>query len=156
MADDKKIVRIDLRASENLTPELLNVLNAYPDLLPSEKIVFGDGSQTSGIALYPISGAVVVTEEEDIIGNITQECQYPFYLIYKVGKGSSSSRIAIKEFLDDLGRWLEVQDYKSYFSSVDVTDISRQTPGYLESREEDGVENWAIYITLFYKKTIEA
>ena len=154
---EEKNVRIDLRTGEQITPKLLAFLNEYPDL-QGDIIVFGDGSQESGLAMYPISGAVVVTEEEDITGHHTQECQYPFYLIYKVSTGSTSNRISIKEFLDDVGMWAEVQDYSVFDDLVDglkVTAVSRQTPAYLDSREENNVENWAIYLTLYYTREWE-
>ena len=151
-------LNVDMRSTSQITPKLLAFLNQYPDLLEYEKIVFGDGSQESGIAMYPISGAVVITEEEDITGVHTQECQYPFYLIYKVGTDSGSNRISIKEFLDALGLWAEQQDYSFFDGLVDgltVTEISRQTPAYLDSREANNVENWAIYLPLYYTRTWE-
>lgn len=156
MSDDKKqVVAYDTRGAEQLTKPFLALLNSYPDLMEDEKIVFGDGSQESGIALYPVSSALVLTRTDDITGWRVDECQYMAYLIYKVSRDSGANRISIKDFLDDIGRWIEDQDYSGMSQEVKVTNISRQTASYLDSTEESGVENWAIQLLLEYTRTYE-
>lgn len=146
-------VRIDKRDSVLLTQPLLNFLNQYPRFQAGERIVFGDASHRVGLAMYPISGALVISETEDITGGHESNRQYPFYLVYKGGTGSGARAISIKEFLDDIGAWCEAQDYTALnINGIEVTEISRQTVAAMDSTEEDGTENWTISISLFYTK----
>lgn len=146
-------VRVDGRDSVQLTNEILAFLNQYPDLLAEETIVFGDASHESGLAMYPISGALVISETEDIMGNHESNRQYPFYLVYKNGTGSAARAISIKEFLDSIGEWCESQDYTAFNElGIEVTEMSRQTVAAMDSIEDDGTENWNIAITLYYTK----
>lgn len=146
-------VKIDAREGALLTEPLLDFLNQYPDFQPGESIVFGDASHESGLAMYPVSGALVISETEDIMGNHESNRQYPFYLVYKSGTGSSTRAISIKDFLDAIGAWCEKKDYAALNTTeIEVTEISRQTVAAMDSVEENGVENWTISITLFYTK----
>jgi hypothetical protein len=146
-------VRVDGRDSVQLTNEILAFLNQYPELLAGETIVFGDASHESGLAMYPISGALVISETEDIMGNHESNRQYPFSLVYKNGTGSTARAISIKEFLDSIGEWCEKQDYSAFNElGIEVTEMSRQTVAAMDSIEEDGTENWNIAITLYYTK----
>ncbi len=149
----EKNIRIDMREGEALTAPLLDFLNQYPDFQVGESIVFGDTTHTDGIAMYPVSGALVISETEDVTGGFESNRQYPFYLVYKVGQGSAARAISIKDFLDDLGRWCEEQrDVSLNTSGIEVTGIERQTVAAMDSTEEDGTQNWTIAITLFYTK----
>ena len=146
-------VRIDGRDSVLLTNRILEFLQRYPKFLPSESIVFGDASHAEGLAMYPVSGALVISETEDIMGNHESNRQYPFYLVYKSGTGSASRAISIKGLLDSIGEWCEKQDYSEFNElGIEVTEISRQTVAAMDSIEENGTENWTISITLFYTK----
>ena len=146
-------VRVDGRDSVQLTNKILAFLNQYPELLAGETIVFGDASHESGLAMYPISGALVISETEDIMGNHESNRQYPFYIVYKNGTGSAARAISIKEFLDSIGEWCENQDYTAFNElGIEVTEMSRQTVAAMDSIEEDGTENWNIAITLYYTK----
>jgi hypothetical protein len=73
--------------------------------------------------------------------------------VYKGGTGSGARAISIKEFLDDIGAWCELQDYSALnINGIEVTEISRQTVAAMDSIEENGTENWTISITLLYTK----
>lgn len=152
MANDKN-VRIDSHEGVLLTQPLLDFINKYPRFQFGESVAFGDATHSDGLALYPVSGALVISEVEDITGGHESNRQYPFYLVYKVGQGSIAHSISIKEFLDDIGAWCENQDYSELNTTeIEVTGIERQTVAAMESTENDGTENWTIAITLFYTK----
>lgn len=145
--------RIDGQEGVALTGPLLDFLNKYPDFEVGESIVFGDSTHSTGLAMYPVTGVLVISETEDITGHHVKNCQYPFYLVYKVGQGSAARAISIKEFLDDIGQWCERQDYDSLDTSeVKVTSIARQTVAAMDSIEVDGTQNWIISITMFYTR----
>lgn len=143
----------DVQSFQPITDAFLQYLNSYTELATGEIVHFGDGQQTEGMALYPMSGGVVVARLEDILGNLTNQCQYPATLIYKSVTGSEKVRKNIKEFLDAYGMWAE-ENWNDYdFDLADglkVTNIARQTPAFLDSVEENGTQNWAIHLTLFY------
>jgi hypothetical protein len=146
-------VRIDTKDSVLLTNPILAFLNTYPKFQLGESIEFGDASHEEGLAMYPISGALIVSETEDVTGGHESNRQYPFYLVYKSGTGSASRAISIKELLDDIGAWCESQNYSTFDDlGIEVTEISRQTVAAMDSLEENGTENWNIAITLFYTK----
>lgn len=146
-------VRIDTKDSAMLTNPILAFLNKYPKFQLGESIEFGDASHKEGLAMYPVSGALVVSETEDITGGHESNRQYPFYLVYKSGTGAASRAISIKELLDDIGAWCEKQDYSAFNElGIEVTEISRQTVAAMDSIEENGTENWTISITLYYTK----
>lgn len=146
-------VRIDTKDSVLLTNPILAFLNTFPKFKLGESIEFGDASHEEGLAMYPISGALIVSETEDITGGHESNRQYPFYLVYKSGTGSASRAISIKELLDDIGAWCESQNYSTFDDlGIEVTEISRQTVAAIDSIEENGTENWNIAITLFYTK----
>ena len=150
---DTKNVRIDVQDGESFTMLLLNTLNEYPDLMEGEKIVFGDSSHNSGLAMYPIAGALVLSETQDVLGMIDSSRQYPFTIVYKVAQGSANLAISIKDFLDNMGKWLERQDLSRKVSEeITINDIKRQTVAALDSVEEDGTQNWTVSISLNYTK----
>lgn len=161
MADQKEI-KYDLDGYDIITNALMTLLNQYPDL-GSDEIRFSTFATESGIAMFPSMGAIVERERRSITGYVYQSCNYPFNIVYKVAGVSERNKIKVKDFLDKLGRWLEkqpitigTQEYKleAYPTLTDnreITSISRTTPAYLESVEENKTENWVISMILRYK-----
>ena len=108
--------------------------------------------------MFPVTGAVIKSDKTDITGYVVQECQYPFYVIYRAAGLSEDRKAAVKEWLDNLGRWLEKQsvslkgntyqlsEYPSLTGGRRFTSIYRQSPAHLDSIEDNASENWAISI----------
>lgn len=161
MAESEKQVRYDLDGHEVITTALMALINQYPRLPDGDEITFSTLEAESGKALFPITGAIIETEDKDILGTTTQICLYPFFVVYRASGLSESRKAAIKEWLDDLGRWLEQQsitangtsyileEYPELSGSRRFLSISRQTPAYLDNTNEQ-VEDWAIYISARY------
>ena len=160
----EKEVKYDFDGYEAVTPALRELLNQYPGLQQTgDEITFSVLSEDSGKAMFPISGAIIETEKKFILGDVRQICLYPFYVIYRAAGLSENRKAAVKEWLDNLGRWLEGQ--KVNINSVDYRlesypelsgnrrflSISRQTPAYLSATNENNSEDWAIYITARYQ-----
>lgn len=167
----EKIVCYDLDGNEVITEALKNLLNEFPLLPDDMEIAFSKLEENSGIAFYPVSGAVIATERKSVTGKVTQICNYPFAVVYRSSVGASGANINIKEFLDSLGRWLEGQPvtdgtqryslkgYPALSGNRKITEIVRQTPSYPETPDENGVQNWVInlafrYRNVFYRKNI--
>lgn len=158
----EKQVVYDVDGYDVITDALLTLLNQYP-ALDGDVIKFSTLGNDSGKAMFPISGAVVESEKENIIGHVTQVCLYPFYIIYRESGLSEQNRAKVKERLDNLGKWLEkkeisVKDEKHQLTGYPALTgerkflgISRQTTSYLDNTTESMTEDWAIHISARYQ-----
>lgn len=141
-----------------VTNALMVLLNQYPAIRNGDKIKFNDLSADYGISMIPISGAVITSQIKDILGHTTQNCQYPFYVIFRTGSLREKQQINAKEFLDKLGRWLEKQPIDSYAMAEypklsgtrKFTEIVRTSPATLTDIGDNGVEQWSIAVTARY------
>lgn len=161
--ENEKIVKYDIDGYETVTTALKELLNQYPALDKGEEITFSVLEETSGIGMFPVSGAVVETQKKTITGKVTEVCLYPFYVIYRAIGLDEKRKARVKEWLDTLGKWLEqktvVIDGEDYKLSElpPLTDgrkflsIDRQTPAYLDNTNEDKAEDWAVYISARYQ-----
>ena len=162
-AEKSKIIRYDVDGYDIITRALNDLLNSFPGLMDGERIRFSTLEEDSGIDFHPISGPVIATETISVTGKVNQVCNYPFYVVYRTAADSQNSKIDIKEFLDKLGKWLEKQpvtidgetqklsDYPELTEEREITEISRQTPAYLDNTSEGNVQDWVISLALRYK-----
>lgn len=160
MEEEKKY---DLDGQEVITDALMKLINRYPGLSSKDTIKFSILGEDNGKAIFPVSGAMVETEKNTITGKVIQECLYPFYVIYRAAGLSEQRKASVKEWLDNLGKWLERQkivvnnteyrldDYPSLTGERKFLSIKRNTPSYLDSTNENMSENWAIYISARYQ-----
>lgn len=158
-----KPIKYDVDGYEIITEALNDLLNSFPGLLPGEVIKFSTLGEDSGISFYPDSGAVIATETTSVTGKVNQVCNYPFYVVYRTSINAPDSKIDIKEFLDSLGKWLEKQSvtidgetqkltaYPDLTEGREITEISRQTPAYLDNTSEGNVQDWVISLALRYR-----
>ena len=155
---------VDVDGAEAVSKVLLALLNTFPGLENGKKVQFSTLSETSGIGFYPTSGAALLSNKEDITGHVTQVCMYPFSIIYRAAPKTDLQKIRIKEFLDALGKWLELQpvviNEKTYkltkypvinIGNRVIKSISRTNPAHLNATYDDGVEDWIISATLKYE-----
>lgn len=159
MAEEQIIY--DVEGFDTMTRALTSLVNLYPALPVGDEISFSTLADDGGKALWPLSGAVVKSEQEDITGHVEQTCFQPFAIVYRAAGLNESRRATIKEWLDDLGRWLEGQpitvndvdytldDYPTV-GSRDIIYIVRQSSAYPEPATEDRVEDWVIQLTAQY------
>ena len=88
-------------------------------------------------------------------------------VIYRASGLSENRKASVKEWLDNLGIWLEKQviaingaehkltEYPQLTDGRKFITISRSSPAYLDSVEENNAENWAISIIAKYKNNFE-
>lgn len=153
----------DVDGYEVLTSALVELLNDYPALDSGDKINFAVLNEDCGKAMFATSGAIIERQTKDILGNVSQMCLYPFYVIYRVGALSENQKVKVKEWLDNLGRWLEKQritvgqqdytleEYPALTGNRKIVEIKRQTPAYLYSINENNTEDWAVSIQTRYR-----
>lgn len=166
MSDDKA-VRYDIQSFDVITTAVRDLLDEFPGLNSGEYITFSVLGDTSGKAVYPISSGVIQTELNSITDHVTQVCLYPFYVIYRVAGPSEQTRANVKEWLDNLGRWLEKQEvtingethrietYPTLTGDRRILKFERQTPGYLEAVNDNKSEDWIIQIAMQYQNEFE-
>jgi hypothetical protein len=84
-------------------------------------------------------------------------------VIYREKDLSERRKIKTKEWLDNLGMWMERQivtindaeyrlkEYPDLTGDRKFLSIERQSPAYLDKNEEDATEDWVIYISARYQ-----
>lgn len=159
----EKQVKYDIDGYNAVTSALMELLNQYPALKSGDEITFSVLSEDSGKAMFPVSGAVIESEKKNILGQVTEVCLYPFFVIYRAAGLSESRKAKVKEWLDNLGAWLEQKEVtidgaKYRLDALPpLTDgrkflsIDRQSPAYLDTENENKSENWAISISARYQ-----
>lgn len=162
MAEEKQ-VKYDIDGYEAVTSALRELLNQYPNLSEGDEISFSTLGEDSGKAMFPTSGAVIETERKSVTGKVTEVCLYPFYVIYRASGLNENRKARVKEWLDNLGKWLEqkkvlidgeeykLSEYPPLTDGRKFLSIERQTPSYLDTVNENQSENWAIYISARYQ-----
>lgn len=158
--------RYDLDGFEYVTNALSELLNTFP-AITTEEISFTSISEDGGVAFVPVSGAAIETEKEDITGHVTQVCSYPFYVMYRMSGTSEKSKINVKEWLDNLGKWLEgepitvrgkkyiLDSYPTLQSNRKFKVIERQTPSYLSGKNSNNSEDWVIMLNARYSNEFD-
>lgn len=158
---EKNQYPIDIDGSEIVSTALRTLLNQFPGL-GDKRITFAHLNDTNGIAFFPTSGAALLSSTEDITGHVKQECMYPFTVVYRAAPKNESARIRMKELLDTLGRWLEMQPVTVSRKTYQLTSypaleqgrvikyIKRTNPAHYNAAYQDGVEDWLIALTLKY------
>lgn len=158
---------VDIDGTEAVSKVLLTLLNTFPGL-GSKQVSFSTLSETSGIGFYPTSGAAILSSTEDITGHVKQVCLYPFSVIYRAAPKTELQKIRIKEFLDAIGKWLELQpvviNEKTHKltkypdlspDSRVIKSVSRSNPAHLNAAYDDGIEDWIISATLRYENEFD-
>lgn len=148
-----KIVGFDLSTpnvdgTDNVTLYLLELLNSYP-LLDGEEIRF-QSIKSGNMTMVPTSNVAIMSERKSITGHVVQKCQYAFQ-IYRTAKGlSENNQIRYKEFLDNMGVWLQGLNYPAMAEGMKMDSIKPSNTSALYMREDNQSEAWMIPITATY------
>ena len=160
MADN--ILGVDAGAYDHLTDVIVDLVNEYPGLDQDDEIRFSVLDLLSGKALFPSSAPVITYERTSITDHVVQECQYAFSIVYRAAGISEPRKVTVKEWLEDLGRWLEgqtitVNDVEYKLEKLpELTDgrelrrFSRTSPAYLYTIQNIQSVDWTINITAYY------
>lgn len=162
MATEKQQFAIDVDGTDIVSTALVQLLNQFPGL-HGKKITFSTLADASGIGFFPTTGAVLLSNVEDIMGHVKQVCSYPFTVVYRSAPKTDRHKLRVKEFLDALGKWLEQQpvvidgethqltEYPALEQGRVIKAITRTNPSHLNTAYQDGIEDWVIAITLRYE-----
>lgn len=153
---------IDVNGSEIVSTALMALLNEFP-ALNGKKIRFSTLDDSTGLGFFPTTGAAILSRKKSVTGHVNIQCTYPFNVIYRAAAKTETQKLAIKEFLDTLGKWLEQQpivvngettqlhEYPELDEGRIITSIARSTPAHLSAAYQDGVEDWLVSILVRYK-----
>ena len=159
-------IRYDIEGYEALTEALKSLMDHFPALEEGENFRFS-WVEEAGVTIFPSTGAVIQIEVESITGHVTQMCQYPFTVVYRLDGLSEKGKMAAKEWMDNLGRWLEKQpvtigsethklvNYPKLSGSREIRNIYRQTPAYLQAVNTNKSEDWVMQCIIQYRNEFD-
>lgn len=164
MADSPKPISLDGEGYEVLTQAVLALMMQYSEIVGRD-IYFEELGKDSGIAFSADNGALVMTETEDILGVRLQNCQYPFYVVYRTASTQERQKLQAQTFLDSLGKWIcgepvkingeiiRLNKYPALSQGRQITRVTRSNSYGLEPNDE-GVQDWILPVTVQYTNEI--
>lgn len=161
---EQKIIGYDVTGFEILTNAVLHLLSQFPGLNGRE-ILFEELGD-SGIAFSADNGALILSERRSITGNVSQNCQFPFYIIYRTTSTKEFQKLQVQSFFDSIGKWLckepaevngetvRLSKYPELSDGRKITGVTRSNSYGLEPNE-DGVQDWLMPVTVQYTNEFE-
>lgn len=158
--DELKPIGADVTGFDILTNAVLELLSQFPGLNGRE-ILFEELDKESGIAFSANNGALVMSERRSITDHVRQNCQYPFFIVYRTASTQEYQKLQVQAFFDALGKWLckepavvngetvRLTQYPSLSDNREITRITRSNSYGLEPNE-DGVQDWLMPVTVEY------
>ena len=152
--EELKPIGADVTGFEILTNAVLNLLSQFPGLNGRE-ILFEELGRESGIAFSADNGALVMTERLSITDHVRQNCQYPFFIVYRTASTQEYQKLQVQAFFDAIGKWLckepavvngetvRLEKYPALSEGRKITRITRSNSYGLEPGE-DGVQDWLL------------
>lgn len=163
--NEKKAIKADISGFDILKQAVLTLLNQYPGL-DDRTVSFSGLTEEGGISMELESGALVYTERKFIDGTVKQECQFPFFVVYRSGATSEFLKWNVTTFLDKLGAWLckeevsidgdtyQLTEYPLLTGGRQITDITRFNSYGLEPNENK-TQDWVLPVTVNYTHEFE-
>lgn len=164
MADKPKIIGLDATGYEVLTKAVLDLMKEYSEIVGRD-IYFEEIGKDSGIAFSADDGALIMSETPDVLGGYFQQCQYPFYVVYRTASTSEKQKLQVQTFLDSLGKWIckepaeingqtyILNSYPPLTQGRKITRVTRLNSYGLEPNAE-GVQDWLLPVTVQYTNEI--
>lgn len=159
MADEQKPIGVDATGFEVLTKAVLDLLSQYPGLNDRE-ILFEELDKDSGLAFSADNGALIMSERRSVTDHVFQQCQYPFYVVYRTASTRERQKLQVQTFLDSLGKWLckepavingETYRLASYPELSAGREITRVTRSNSYGIEPNGsIQDWLLPVTVQY------
>lgn len=160
MKEEVKPIGADVSGYEILTNAVLVLLSQFPGLNGRE-ILFEELDKESGIAFSADNGALVMTERRSITDHVVQNCQYPFFIIYRTASTKEYQKLQVQAFFDSIGKWIcrepveidgetvQLMSYPELSDGRVITRVTRSNSYGLEPNE-DGVQDWLMPVAVQY------
>lgn len=129
------------------------ITDALKALIGSDA-AFCELGERGGCAWFPAESPVVESVRAgtyatgDILGHVDATCLYSFSVVKRT---ASKHKADSKDYLDKLAESLETADFPTLVGDRTITSITRDTNAYLQSVNDDGMEDWIINLTLRYR-----
>lgn len=161
-----KPISVDGSGFEVVKSAVVTLLNQFPGL-EGQIISYMGLDENSGISVEPESGALVYTEKKDITGNVTQVCQFPFFVVYRSGASNEYQKFKVSDFLDALGTWLSrepvaigdtvetLKEYPAISGNRKITSIVRFN-SYALAPNTNNTQDWVLPVTVNYTHEFES
>lgn len=160
MAEELKPIGTDATGYEYMKKAVKDLLNTFPGL-DGRKIYFEEIGEESGIAFSADAGALVMSERRSITDHVTQNCQFPFLVIYRTTATREFQKLTVSNFLDTLGKWLckepveiegAVHRLTAYPTIADGRKITRVTRNnsYGTVPNENQSQDWILPVSVQY------
>lgn len=160
MDNTAKPIGVDATGFEMLTNAVRDLLQSYPGLGRRE-ILFEELDKDGGLIFSADGGALVMSERRSITDHVTQTCQYPFLVVYRIATTTESEKLYVQNFLETLGKWLcmekavigdEVHRLTAYPKLTDGRQITRVTRSnsYGTAPNENKTQDWILPVTVQY------
>lgn len=174
--EQSKIYGYDVDGFDDVTDALMRMINSYPGLDVDERFVFSDIPKEEGLTVIASGGSAIIEHHESITDHVWEVCAYPFSVVYRASGLAERRKIAVKEWMDTLSRWMTRQtvtingeqyhlDFWPRLACVDdpkrgkqerwIKTILRQSPAYLNSVNEDKSENWVMDLVIQYQNEFD-
>lgn len=158
--NEVKPIGYDVSGYEILTNAVLALLSDFPGLNGRE-ILFEELEKESGIAFSADNGALVISERRSITDHITQDCQFPFFIIYRTSSTKEFQKLQVQSFFDSIGKWICKEPVEIGGETMRLTAYPRLSEGRIITRvtrsnsyglepNEDGVQDWLMPVTVQY------
>lgn len=158
--EEVKPIGTDATGYEYLVKAMKALLNQFPGL-DGEKIYFEEIGEESGIAFSADAGALVMSERRSITDHVTQSCQFPFLVIYRITATREFQKITASGLLDTLGKWLckepveingvslRLTEYPALSDGRKITRITRNN-SYGTVPNENKSQDWVLPVSVQY------
>lgn len=159
--------RQDVDGFGYVTNALMDMMNSYPGLETGERFEFSTVPNEDGMSVIASTGSFILDERESITGHVRQLCAYPFMVVLRASGLSQKRKIASKEWLDTLAKWLtrqevsinggsyKLENWPMLTDGRKIMNIERQSPAYLGSINEDKSENWVMELVVQYRNEFD-
>ena len=157
----------DVDGFEEVTKALMEMVNSYPGLEDGEQFQFTMSEPEEGLSIFASSGSFIYENHESITGHVWQLCLYPFMVVCQASGLNQERKIRIKEWMDCFARWLTRQpvnidgvthvlnEWPKLTGNRLIRDVTRQTPAYLGSINEDKSETWVMNLQIQYRNEFD-
>lgn len=160
MTEQAKPISADGEGFEILKDAVVELLNQFPGL-GGMTISRSNLPEDGGMSMEPDSGALVYTEQSDILGNVRQQCQFPFFIVYRVGATSEYYKAKANDLIDKIGAWIcrepvtiggaeqQLNEYPALTGGREITSATRYNSYVLEPNDNH-TQDWLIPIIVNY------
>lgn len=160
MKEEPMPIGEDIGGFEEITQAVKVLLNQFPGLDEDEEVNFETFEDGNNLIFSNDSGALVYNEKEDVTGGVSQECRYPFYLVYRRTLTTERGKLIAYQFLDTFGKWLCKEptvyehtnppaEYPKLSGGRKITRIRRNLI-YGQDPAEDGTQDWVLPVIVEY------